>query len=76
MPSLAPCGTPHASEDNQAAAASKGGTTEPHKVTGTLKSSGPWESVVGPVAFDHKGDRTAADYVMYRWDAGHYGQVQ
>ena len=58
-----------------AAAANKAGTTDPHRVADALRSSGPWDSVVGPVAFDRKGDRTVADYVMYRWAAGHYGQM-
>jgi branched-chain amino acid transport system substrate-binding protein len=59
-----------------AEAAKKAGTTDPKKVAATLKSSGPWASVLGPVTFDKKGDVTGGGYVMYIWDAdGNYAQM-
>jgi branched-chain amino acid transport system substrate-binding protein len=45
-------------------------------VAATLKASGPWSSVLGPVSFDKKGDVTAGGYVMYIWGAdGNYNQM-
>jgi branched-chain amino acid transport system substrate-binding protein len=59
-----------------AEAAKKVGTTDPKKVAATLKASGPWQSVLGPVSFDKKGDITSGAYVMYIWDAkGNYNQM-
>jgi branched-chain amino acid transport system substrate-binding protein len=59
-----------------AEAAKKAGTTDPKKVAATLKSGGPWASVLGPVNFDKKGDITGGAYVMYQWDAkGNYNQM-
>jgi branched-chain amino acid transport system substrate-binding protein len=59
-----------------AEAAKKAGTTDPKKVAATLKASGPWPSVLGPISFDKKGDITAGAYVMYIWDAkGNYNQM-
>lgn len=59
-----------------AEAAKKAGTTDPKKVAATLKASGPWPSVLGPVNFDKKGDVTGGAYVMYIWEAdGTYKQM-
>ena len=59
-----------------AEAAKKANTTDPKKVAATLKSAGPWPSVLGPVNFDKKGDVTGGGYVMYIWDAnGEYKQM-
>jgi branched-chain amino acid transport system substrate-binding protein len=59
-----------------AEAAKKAGTTDPKKVAATLKASGPWPSVLGPVTFDKKGDITGGAYVFYKWDAqGNYTQM-
>jgi branched-chain amino acid transport system substrate-binding protein len=57
-------------------AVKKAGTIDPKKVAATLKSSGPWPSVLGSVSFDKKGDVTGGAYVMYIWDAnGNYSQM-
>src|SRR6202453_52196 len=59
-----------------AEAAKKAGTTDPKKGAATLKASGPWQSVLGPVRFDKKGDITAGAYVFYIWDSkGNYNQM-
>jgi len=55
-----------------AEAAAKAGTTDPQKVAATLKASGPWDSVLGKIAFDKKGDIVESDYTMYIWHAGSY----
>jgi branched-chain amino acid transport system substrate-binding protein len=58
-----------------AQAATKAGTTDPRRVAAMLKSGGPWNSVLGPISFDAKGDVTAADYVFYVWRNGNYQQM-
>jgi branched-chain amino acid transport system substrate-binding protein len=53
----------------------KAGTTDTKKVSDTIKA-GEWDTVLGKLAFDSKGDIKAIDYVVYKWDAkGGYAQV-
>ncbi len=62
-----------------AEAITKANSTDPQKVAEVLKSGGPFETVIGPLSFDSKGDRTTADYVMWIWkkgDDGKYNYVQ
>jgi len=47
-------------------AAAKAGTIDAKKVAATMKS-GKWDTVLGPLSFDQKGDITTVDYVIYRW---------
>lgn len=56
-------------------AVKKAGTTDAKKVAATLKASGDWPSVLGPVSFDKKGDVTAGGYVFYVWKNGTYGEM-
>jgi branched-chain amino acid transport system substrate-binding protein len=58
-----------------AEAVKKAGTTNPRRVAEVLKSQGPWNSVLGPISFDAKGDVTVADYVFYVWRNGNYQQM-
>ncbi|MCX5496997.1 branched-chain amino acid ABC transporter substrate-binding protein [Kaistia dalseonensis] len=58
-----------------AAAIEKAGSADPQKVAEVLKSGGPFETVIGPLSFDAKGDRTTADYVMYVWKKGEDGKI-
>ncbi len=58
-----------------AQAAAKAGSTDGQKVAAALKSGGPWESVLGPISFDTKGDVTAGGYVFYQWQNGIYSQM-
>jgi branched-chain amino acid transport system substrate-binding protein len=56
-------------------AATKAGTTDPKKVAAALKG-GKWDTVLGPIAFDKKGDITVVDYVVYKWDkTGNYAEA-
>ncbi len=55
-----------------AEAAEKAGTTDPTKVAAELKSGGPWNSVLGPITFDSKGDVVNAAYAVYKWHDGNY----
>jgi len=56
-------------------AAAKAGTTDPMKVMATIKG-GAWDTVIGKMEFDAKGDIKHLDYVVYKWDAnGNYTEV-
>ncbi len=56
-------------------AAAKAATTDPKKVAETIKA-GSWDTVLGPMTFDAKGDIKLLDYVVYKWDAkGNYTEI-
>ena len=56
-------------------AAKKANSTDPRKVAAAMKASGPWQTVLGPISFDKKGDVTSSDYVFYVWKNGSYAQM-
>ncbi len=55
-----------------AEAAEKAKSTKAIDVAKELKAGGPWPSVLGPIAFDSKGDVVNAAYAIYKWHAGNY----
>src|SRR5437016_693432 len=56
-------------------AAAKAGTTDPKKVAETIRA-GSWDTVLGKIAYDKKGDITVIDYVVYKWDKnGNYAEL-
>ena len=56
-------------------AVKKAGTTDPKKVMDTIKA-GSWDTVIGTLQFDAKGDIKQIDYVVYKWDAsGGYAEI-
>src|SRR5215212_8717766 len=56
-------------------AAAKAGATDPKKVMDTIKG-GSWDTVIGKMEFDSKGDIKQLDYVVYKWDAkGNYVEI-
>jgi len=56
-------------------AAAKAGTTDPKKVMDAIKA-GSWDTVIGTLEFDAKGDVKQIDYVVYNWDdRGGYSEV-
>jgi branched-chain amino acid transport system substrate-binding protein len=57
-----------------AQAAEKAGSTDFAKVNEQLKS-GTFDTVLGPIKFDDKGDVLDADYVWYIWKAGKYAEM-
>ncbi|MGA7809309.1 branched-chain amino acid ABC transporter substrate-binding protein [Bradyrhizobium sp.] len=58
-----------------AQAAAKAGTTDPKKVMDAIKA-GAWDTVIGKMQFDAKGDIKHIDYVVYKWDdKGGYTEV-
>ncbi|MBB5754505.1 branched-chain amino acid ABC transporter substrate-binding protein [Prosthecomicrobium pneumaticum] len=58
-----------------AQAAAKAGTNDAQKVAETIKSGGPWSTVIGEIGYDEKGDITRPDYVMYVWKANADGKI-
>jgi branched-chain amino acid transport system substrate-binding protein len=65
----------YASVQIWAEAAKKANSVDPKKVAETLKSGGPWQSIIGPISFDQKGDVTAPSYVFYVWKNGSYAEM-
>jgi branched-chain amino acid transport system substrate-binding protein len=58
-----------------AAAANRAKTTDAKKVAEVIRS-GKWDTVLGPITYDKKGDITIVDYVFYRWDkSGKYDEI-
>jgi len=56
-------------------AAVKAGTTDPMKVMAAIKA-GAWDTVIGKIEIDAKGDIKQLDYVVYKWDAsGNYTEI-
>lgn len=54
-----------------AEALKRAGTVDRAKVIAALHE-GSYATVVGPLAFDHKGDVTTPDYIIYQWTKGNY----
>ncbi len=50
-------------------AANKAKTTDPRKVAAEIHK-GTWDTVLGPISYDKKGDITRLDYVFYVWKKG------
>ena len=58
-----------------AQAAAKANTTDAKKVMDTIKA-GEWDTVLGKLGFDAKGDIKQIDYVVYKWDdKGGYAEI-
>ncbi|CCD87025.1 high-affinity branched-chain amino acid ABC transporter (substrate-binding protein) [Bradyrhizobium sp. ORS 285] len=56
-------------------AVKKANTTDAKKVMDTIKA-GEWDTVLGKLGFDAKGDIKQIDYVVYKWDAkGGYAEL-
>ena len=49
----------------------KAGSTDLEAVIEQLNGN-QFDTVLGPIAFDDKGDVKGAAYVMYEWDNGKY----
>ena len=58
-----------------AQAAAKAGTIDAQKVAAVMRA-GTWDTVLGPISFDKKGDITAGGWAVYRWDKdGNYEEI-
>ena len=55
-------------------AVKKVGSTDPKKIEAALKAN-KFETVLGEIGFDAKGDVTAPGYVFYEWKDGKYDYV-
>ena len=56
-------------------AAKKANTTDGKKVAEAIRS-GKWDTVLGPISYDKKGDITTVDYVFYKWGKdGKYDEI-
>ncbi|WP_374545767.1 branched-chain amino acid ABC transporter substrate-binding protein [Rhodoblastus sp.] len=53
----------------------KAKSTDPVAVAKALHENGPFQTVVGDLSFDAKGDVTRADYVVYEWRKGPDGKI-
>jgi branched-chain amino acid transport system substrate-binding protein len=52
-----------------------GSADDAQAVAATIKSGGPWPTVLGDLGYDEKGDITKLDYVMYIWKKGTDGNI-
>ncbi|HRF08335.1 MAG TPA: branched-chain amino acid ABC transporter substrate-binding protein [Xanthobacteraceae bacterium] len=51
-------------------------STDPKKVADAIRK-GKWNTVLGEISYDAKGDITVTDYVMYQWKAdGTYAELK
>ncbi|HQS08647.1 MAG TPA: branched-chain amino acid ABC transporter substrate-binding protein [Xanthobacteraceae bacterium] len=57
----------------QAAEATK--STDPKKLADYMHSGATFQTVLGPLSFDKKGDITKKDYVVYIWKDGAYSEI-
>lgn len=55
-------------------AAKKAGSTDPAKIADALRQ-GSYDTVLGSVAFNEKGDVKEPKYVMYQWSNGKYAEM-
>jgi branched-chain amino acid transport system substrate-binding protein len=58
-----------------AEAAKAENSVDPRRVSNRIRNGQPINTVLGPIAWDNKGDRRDADYVMYVWRNGTYQQM-
>ena len=58
-----------------AQAVKKAGTTNTDKLIAVLRST-QFDTVLGKIGFDEKGDVTAPGYVFYEWSGGTYDYVK
>jgi branched-chain amino acid transport system substrate-binding protein len=58
-----------------AQAVEKAGSTDLDAVIEVLHGN-QFETVLGPISFDDKGDVEGSSYVMYEWDNGEYAEIE
>ena len=56
-------------------AAEKAKSLDPKKVAAAMHSGMTFDTVIGPIAYDKKGDRTSVDYVWYTWEKAPDGKI-
>lgn len=50
-------------------------STDPKKLADYMHSGATFQTVLGPLTFDKKGDITKKDYVVYVWKDGAYSEI-
>jgi branched-chain amino acid transport system substrate-binding protein len=50
-------------------------STDPKKVAEVLRSGKTFDTVLGPISYDNKGDMTKANFVMYEWKKNASGKL-
>ncbi|WP_034852950.1 branched-chain amino acid ABC transporter substrate-binding protein [Inquilinus limosus] len=58
-----------------AAAAQKAGSVDGAKVAAALHDGSAYDTVIGPLTFDTKGDPVGSNYVLYAWQNGKMVQL-
>src|ERR1700734_673286 len=56
-------------------AAEKAKSVDPKKMAAVMHSGMTFNTVIGPIAYDKKGDRTSVDFVWYVWKKGDDGKI-
>jgi len=56
-------------------AAEKAKSLDPKKIAEVMHSGMTFNTVIGPIAYDKKGDRTSVDFVWYVWKKGDDGKI-
>lgn len=59
-----------------AAAAEKAKSADPAKVITALRSGDKFDTAIGPIGFDAKGDVVGPTYVVYSWKDGKYAYAE
>jgi branched-chain amino acid transport system substrate-binding protein len=65
----------YASVQIMAQAAAEAKSMDPQKLAEVMHSGKTFNTVLGDISFDKKGDRTTVDYVMYTWKKGDDGKI-
>lgn len=55
-------------------AANAAGTNDPQKVAEAMKEKGPFQTVLGELSYDSKGDPDLSPYVIFEWRKGDDGK--
>src|SRR6202034_4038481 len=56
-------------------AAEKAKSLDPKKIADAMHSGMTFNTVIGPISYDKKGDRTNVDYVWYTWEKAPDGKI-
>jgi branched-chain amino acid transport system substrate-binding protein len=56
-------------------AAEKANSLDPKKMAEVMHSGMTFNTVIGPISYDKKGDRTSVDFVWYVWKKGDDGKI-
>lgn len=56
-------------------AAQQARTVDPRRMADVMHAGQPFQTVLGDIAFDAKGDRTTPDLIVYRWQKGDDGTI-